>query len=651
MCRDGKDGRDGRDGRNGVKGEKGKPGVWQGDGGINGAKGEKGQQGLRRNDGINGTKGVKGEQGIRGSDGINGTKGHKGERGLPGKSPHGAIKFSDTAENCSLRTAGTVRYNTSQKALELCDGSAWFPLVIARKGHVAYDPGRHCLDILNSGQSRGSGLYWIDPNGGSTDDSFQAFCDMDTERGGWTLFATKVSPSFRGFIKTGFSALAAKTKFADAASHIHPAMGDWEEVMFRFSDVNTIRVIYNRKAGAPQNNKKEFEEFLMGKTASLMKDVHGFYKYSPADNNKRSPAQGFATISKLHFYSNHAISEWYAGTDKWLNMWTGPDSTNNYVTSDDSRARGTKCIAGYCYLNKPIWVMVETVGMGKTGKKGEPGSSSNPSHGAIKFSYTADTCSLHTAGTVRYSSSQNALQLCDGSAWLSVLTAGKGHVASNPGRHCLDILNSGQSRGSGFYWIDPNGGSTDDSFQAFCDMNTERGGWTLVATKVSPSFPFIKTGFSTLAAKTKYADAASHIHPDMRDWEEVMFRFADVNTIRVIYNRKAGAPQKDKSDFDEFLMGKSATYMDKKVYGFYKYSPADHNKRTPAVGFGTITRLAIGSTRGISEFFADSDKWLDMWHHADGSNSYVTSDDSRARGTKCIAGYCYLNKPIWVMVR
>ncbi|XP_078358000.1 uncharacterized protein LOC144642793 isoform X2 [Oculina patagonica] len=403
MCRDGrdgrdgkngKDGRDGRDGRNGVKGEKGKPGVWQGDGGINGAKGqkgeqglngnegingtkgEKGQQGLRRNDGINGTKGekgergltgnygingtkgVKGEQGIRGSDGINGTKGHKGERGLPGKSPHGAIKFSDTAENCSLRTAGTVRYNTSQKALELCDGSAWFPLVIARKGHVAYDPGRHCLDILNSGQSRGSGLYWIDPNGGSTDDSFQAFCDMDTERGGWTLFATKVSPSFRGFIKTGFSALAAKTKFADAASHIHPAMGDWEEVMFRFSDVNTIRVIYNRKAGAPQNNKKEFEEFLMGKTASLMKDVHGFYKYSPADNNKRSPAQGFATISKLHFYSNHAISEWYAGTDKWLNMWTGPDSTNNYVTSDDSRARGTKCIAGYCYLNKPIWVMV-----------------------------------------------------------------------------------------------------------------------------------------------------------------------------------------------------------------------------------------------------------------------------------------------------
>ncbi|KAL9982656.1 hypothetical protein ACROYT_G004727 [Oculina patagonica] len=208
-----------------------------------------------------------------------------------------------------------------------------------------------------------------------------------------------------------------------------------------------------------------------------------------------------------------------------------------------------------------------------------------------------------------------------------------------------------QSRGSGLYWIDPNGGSTDDSFLAFCDMETERGGWTLVATKVSPSFLFIKTSFSTVAAKTKNADAASHIHPDMGDWEEVMFRFADVKTIRVIYNRKAGAPQNGKTEFEKFLIGKSAS-SGLKVHGFYKYSPADHNKRTPAVGFGTITRFAFKSAFGISEDHSPgTDKWLDIWSTADHSNNYVTSDDSKAIGTKCIAGYCYLNKPIWVMVR
>ena len=180
---------------------------------------------------------------------------------------------------------------------------------------------------------------------------------MQTEGGGWTLIATKVSPNF-AFIKTAFSTLAAKTTNADAASHIHPDMGDWEEVLFRFADVNTIRVIYNRKAGAPQNAKKEFEKFLMGTYFQLKRPVHGFYKYSPADNNKRNPSGGFATISPWHFYTDRGISEWHGGTDKWLDMWISAESSNNYVYSDDSKARGTKCIAGYCYLKKPIWLMV-----------------------------------------------------------------------------------------------------------------------------------------------------------------------------------------------------------------------------------------------------------------------------------------------------
>ena len=180
---------------------------------------------------------------------------------------------------------------------------------------------------------------------------------METKRGGWTLVATKVSPKFP-LHQTVFSTSAAKSTLADAASHIHPGMGDWEEVMFRFADVNTIRVIYSRKAGAPQNEKTEFEKFLMGGSATLIKDVYGFYKYSPADHNKRSPTVGFTTISSLHFYSTHGISESHGGTDKWLDMWHGADGSNNYVTSDDSKARGTKCIAGYCYENKPIWVMV-----------------------------------------------------------------------------------------------------------------------------------------------------------------------------------------------------------------------------------------------------------------------------------------------------
>ena len=176
---------------------------------------------------------------------------------------------------------------------------------------------------------------------------------METEEGGWTLVATKVSPRFI-FIKSTFSTVAAKTERADSASHIHPSMGDWEEVMFRFADVNTIRVIYNRTAGAPNSDKEEFDKFFMGKSMNLVKNIHGFYKYSPAGSSG-----GLDTINGLHFYSNEGVSEVHAGgTDKWIDMWRSADHSNDYIYSDDSRAVGTKCIAGYCYLNKPIWVMV-----------------------------------------------------------------------------------------------------------------------------------------------------------------------------------------------------------------------------------------------------------------------------------------------------
>lgn len=72
-----------------------------------------------------------------------------------------------------------------------------------------------------------------------------------------------------------------------------------------------------------------------------------------------------------------------------------------------------------------------------------------------------------------------------------------------------------------------------------------------------------------------------------------------------------------------------------KVYGFYKYNPAKH-QRSPTGVFATINPLAIYSNAGISETHGGTDKWLDTWNIVDGSNNYLYTDDSKAVGTKCI---------------
>ena len=66
-----------------------------------------------------------------------------------------------------------------------------------------------------------------------------------------------------------------------------------------------------------------------------------------------------------------------------------------------------------------------------------------------------------------------------------------GSNSDNPAFSAKYILNTGNSQGSGLYWIDTDGYGGKSALQLYCDMVFSSGGWTQIINRTSNSNPLL----------------------------------------------------------------------------------------------------------------------------------------------------------------
>jgi hypothetical protein len=251
---------------------------------------------------------------------------------------------------CDATTFGTLQFDATANALQICSGGTWVTIskAFATNHTITLHNGARRWSNGSYAQScdqyrtptgnfsylgdTGDGLYWIEPPGYT---AFQVLCDMTFENRGWTMVARGVGASGTGWLTTGDLNL----QFSTGTSGT-----------FKLADakINAIPKVMYRWVGAGATNQDWYWNAALCPTYAHTTTASGGCNRSHSTSALSDPRQGadsgghmglgdWTGASQDHLHTAHTSGFWY----------------NRDVLSDENGA-----VCNGTQLNCNVWLYV-----------------------------------------------------------------------------------------------------------------------------------------------------------------------------------------------------------------------------------------------------------------------------------------------------